>query len=152
MLKLAFQSIFLPFLHHPLNVFLKVLIDFQWSLNSHCLPRFSYTAIFWVILQQGHTKKPKQGDQREKYCLPFYQFKCLISKQYNLGRTSSTVLQVGSAVKKPNHSSWQNAVVCWSHWQCNIQRFLLSLRQYFLPTYLAPEFLRLLYLTQLPAY
>ena len=33
--------------------------------------------------------KPKQGDKQEKYCLPFHPFMCVISKQYNLGKTSS---------------------------------------------------------------
>ena len=37
---------------------------------------------------QGHTKKPKQGDQREKYYLPFFLFKCVISKQYIIGKIS----------------------------------------------------------------
>ena len=40
------------------------------------------------FLKRGHTKKPKQGDQQEKYCLSFHQFKCVINKQYNLSRTS----------------------------------------------------------------
>ena len=34
-------------------------------------------------------KKPKQGYDQDKYCLPFHPFSCVISKQYNLGRTSS---------------------------------------------------------------
>ena len=34
-------------------------------------------------------KKPKQVYQREKYGLPFHPLDCVISKQYNLGRTSN---------------------------------------------------------------
>ena len=34
-----------------------------------------------------------------------------------------------------NHRPWQNAEVCRSHCWLNIQRFLLRLRQFFLPTY-----------------
>ena len=39
--------------------------------------------------KQRYTKKPKQGDKREKYCLLFNSFKCVISKRYNLGRKNS---------------------------------------------------------------
>ena len=38
---------------------------------------------------------------------------------------------VESAVKKPNHSSWQNAEVCRRHCQHDIQLLLLSLWQFF---------------------
>ena len=41
----------------------------------------------------GHMKTPKQGCQWEKYCLLFHPFKCVTSKQYNLGRTSSLKCQ-----------------------------------------------------------
>ena len=34
-------------------------------------------------------KKPNQGDQGAKYCLPLHLFRCVISKQCNLDRTSS---------------------------------------------------------------
>ena len=40
------------------------------------------------IITRTHTQK-KQGDQREKYCLPFQLLKCIITKEYNLGSTSS---------------------------------------------------------------
>ena len=39
---------------------------------------------------EGHPKKPKQGDHWEKYCLLFLPLKCVISKQYNIGRISSS--------------------------------------------------------------
>ena len=82
-----------------------------------------------LLLQQGHTKKPKQGDQREKYCLLFLPFQCVVSKQYNIGRISSINCQ------KTKHSPWQKAEVRRSHWRRDIQKFLLSLWQFYLPTY-----------------
>ena len=42
--------------------------------------------------------------------------------------------QVISTVKKPNHSPWQNAEAFPSRCRRNMQSFLLSLWQYFLPT------------------
>ena len=72
----------------------------QWSINPRCLPWFSHTAIFWFCTSGFSTKR---GDQQEKYCLPFYQFKCVIGKQYNLGKTSSLNY----------HSCQEIAEVCW---------------------------------------
>ena len=45
---------------------------------------------------------------------------------YNFGRTS--ILNH----EKINQSPWQNTELCQSHCQLNIQRFLLSLQQFFL--------------------
>ena len=71
-------------------IFLNVLIDFQESLNLGCLPWFSHAA---NIRTPGFSTVGRcvflLDDQREKYCLTFHQFKCVISKQYNLGITSS---------------------------------------------------------------
>ena len=74
-----------------------------------------------LLPKQRHTKKPRQDNQREKYCPLFHLFKWVISKRYNLGRTS--ILNHD----KINHSSWQNGEVCRSHCRFNIQSFLLNL-------------------------
>ena len=60
-------------------------------------PGFSSGGYYVLLLEQGDKKKPKQRDRREKYCLPIHSFKCVTSKQNNLGIT-----QVVSTVKKPN--------------------------------------------------
>ena len=135
MLELVFQSLILSFSRHPAILFFffknNVLINFQWSLNSRRLPHkcfhkllyfssFGCARLFW----QGLTKKQRQGDQREKCYLLFHQFKCVVSKQFNSGRTKV------STVKKTNRSPRQNAEVCRIYDRRNIERFLLSLYQF----------------------
>ena len=67
----------------------------SWFLKApiFSVPRFS--SIGCVLV--GHTKKPKQGDQLEKYCLPFLPFKYVTSKQYIVFRFShSSTLQANN--------------------------------------------------------
>ena len=56
------------------------------------------------------TRIHEEIKSREKYYLPFHQFKSVIS------------------------GPWQNAEVCRSHCRSNVQRFLLSLWQFFILT------------------
>ena len=86
--------------------------------------RFFYHWIMYspIITRTPKVSLPKQGDHREKYYLLFLPFECVRSKQYHIGRIS---------VKKPNHSSWQNAEVCRSHCRHDIKLLLLSLWQLF---------------------
>ena len=109
MLKLVFQSIFLPFLSSPVVVFFKNNI-FNWFsvITQFVLLTLLFTCCYmlgvsWrlnisksfhsvgcvLLILQGSMKKLKQGNERERYCLPFHPFKCVMSKQYDLGRTSS---------------------------------------------------------------
>ena len=66
--------------------------------RTNWLPLFPHGAILstrffyrWIVyaptITRTHRKK-KQGNQRRKYCLPFHLFKCIISKQCNIDRTS----------------------------------------------------------------
>ena len=84
MLKLVFQSIFLSFLRYPLFFFLKNFFYFFFNFSDHSI-RFAYlgfhTLLYFehpvflaldnVFYHNKDTKKPKQGDQREKNCLVF---------------------------------------------------------------------------------
>ena len=77
-----------------------LLIDFQRSFNLCCLPQLSHGAINlstrffqrWIVSSPAITRtmrEPKQGDHQKKYCPLFHLLMCVISKEYNLGRTSS---------------------------------------------------------------
>ena len=41
------------------------------------------------IITRTQHEETKKSNQREKYCLLFHLFKCVLSKHYKLGRTSS---------------------------------------------------------------
>ena len=120
-------------------IFIKKRLIF--SDHSICVAYLGFQTLLyfehWVFLildnvlsclNMDTQKKPKQDDQWEKYCLLFLPFKCVISKQYNIGGISINC-------QKPNHSPWQNVKVCRSHCRRDIYRFLLSLQQFFLPTH-----------------
>ena len=48
----------------------------------------SYAKYYLLFFLKRPHEETKTGDQQEKYCLSFHQFKCVINKQYNLSRTS----------------------------------------------------------------
>ena len=125
MLKLLFQSIFLSFLHHPLPVFFFITLDLC------CLPWFSHTAKFltpsffqyWIMCSPSVTRTHEETKAR------------LSTREILLVKNIIYVEQIISTVKKLNQSPWQNFEVCQSHYWRNMQKFLLSLQQFFLPTY-----------------
>ena len=142
LLRPVLKSIFLSFCIISCNFFYQKHC-FNWFsviiLRSHCLPWFLHAAIFWAPGFSGIgwamcsptrprvQKETKTRWSTEKYCLLFDLFKCVISINNIIH-----VEQVVSNIKIPNHSPHQSAEECQrSHFWHNIQRFLLSLQQFF---------------------
>ena len=173
MLKLVFRSIFLSFFVSFLFIifFQKQIFNWFSVITKFALLTLVFTRCHILGTEflafdnvfsyyNGAHKGTKKNDQREKHCLLFHSFKCVISEQYNL------IEQVVSTVKKPNHSPWQNVEECWSHCRLIYKVSAESSTDFFadilprqsekfrnclgilLPAYFAREFQRLMYIIE----